>query len=71
MTKDIMYWLQFTGETAKSIADPLKDLGNAMIALSQAVNSINESSAASLPGDRFTDCLAVPISDTLKSKANE
>jgi hypothetical protein len=69
--KDIKYWLQYVGETATNIADPLKDLGNAMIALSLAVNSINESSAASLPEDRFTDWVEAPVSDTLKSKGNK
>ena len=71
MTKDIMFWLQFTGKTAMSVADPLKDLGNAIIELSMAINSLSESATIHLPDDRFSDCVVIPTSDTLKSKGNE
>ena len=70
MTKDIMFWLQYSGKTAISVADPLKDLGNAILALSQAINSLSDSATAHLPDDRFSDCVVIPTSDTLKSKGN-
>jgi hypothetical protein len=71
MTKDIMFWLHFTGKTAMSVADPLKDLGTAVIALAQAIDSLSESATIHLPDDRFSDCVVIPTSDTLKSKGNE